>query len=267
MKNVNSKLILVFIFIIFIELITAHISYAKFNKTDIVGMWLFDEGKGNTVSDLSGNENNGTIIGTPIWEKGSFGNSLSINASNYVRVPHKPELSLKTFTITAWLSTKAGGAWIGVISKSFDNPTRNYTLYLHQNTNTASISIGNKAAGTWSDATGKTPVNDGKWHHVAISFDEKSKIGKVFTDGVQEAQYNVLHEVPINEADLVFAAWHHSGGNSGYIGLLDEIAIFKVALDENDIKGIMQNGLGKLNLLSVESKGKIVSFWGKVKSF
>ncbi len=266
MRNANFKLIFIFITLVFIEFAVVHISYAKFNKTDIIGIWLFDEGKGNTVSDSSGNGNDGTIIGTPIWEKGKFGNALSIAASNYIRVPNKPELSLKTFTITAWLSTKSGGAWIGVISKSFDNPTRNYTLYLHQNTNTASISIGNKAAGTWSDATGTTPVNDGKWHHVAISFEEKSKVGRVFTDGIQEAQYNISHDIPINDADLVFAAWHHSGGNSGYIGLLDEIAIIKVAIDESDVKAIMQNGLGNLGFLTVESNGRVTTFWGKIKS-
>lgn len=267
MRIANIKLVLIFIILVFTEFVAVHVGYAKFNKTDIVGIWLFDEGKGNIVGDSSGNGNDGTIIGTAIWEKGNFGNALNITASNYVRVPNKPELSLKTFTITAWLSTRSGGAWIGVISKSIDNPTRNYTLYLHQNTNTASISIGNKVAGTWSDATGKTPVNDGKWHHVAISFEEKSKIGKVFTDGVQEAQYTITHDVPLNDADLVFAAWHHAGGNSGYIGLLDEIAIIKVALDESDIKAIMQNGLSKLIFLAVESKGKTTTFWSKIKSY
>lgn len=67
------------------------------------------------------------------------------------------------------------------------------------------------------------------------------------------------------KADLVFASWAHGGGNGGYIGLLDEIAILKAALGETDIKDIMQNGLGKISF-PVESKGRMASFWGKVKS-
>lgn len=265
LKGVN--LMIVGMAVLFAVDMLANSSYAKIDPETIVGMWLFDEGKGETVEDSSGNGHDGTITGPPDWGEGKFGEALNVGAGNFVRVPHSEDLSLKTFTVTAWLSTEVGGAWIGVISKSHDNPTRNYTLYLHQNSDTASISIGNEAAGTWSDKTGATPVNDGEWHHVAISFDEKSKVGRVFTDGVQEGQYTVAHDVPQNNADLVFAAWHHSGGNAGYIGMLDEIAIFDVALEEEDIQTIMNEGLEKaLGITAVSSTGKLTTTWGEVKA-
>lgn len=239
--------------------------YANIDPGSIVGMWLFDEEDDNIVGDSSGNGHDGTITGPTEWTEGVFGGALNIGAGNFVRVPHSEDLTLQSFTVTAWLQTQVGGAWIGVISKSYDNQTRNYTLYLHQTSNTASISIGNEAGGSWSDTTGTTPINDGDWHHVAINFDAETKIGKVFTDGVQEGQYTVAHDVPQNDADLVFAAWHHSGGNSGYIGLLDEIAIFSVALEETDIQEIMRNGLSALGA-SVEPAGKLATIWGQIRS-
>ena len=233
---------------------------------NIVGMWLFDEGEDEMiVGDSSENGHDGTITGPPEWVEGKFGDALNIGAGNFVRVPNSEDLSLKTFTVTAWLSTESGGGWIGVISKSHTNETRNYTIYLYENTVTASISIGNEAAGAWSDKTGTTKIDDGEWHHVAISFDEKTKVGRVFTDGVQEGQYTVAHDIPQNDADLVFAAWHHAGGNGGYIGLLDEIAVFNVALEEADIKEIMQNGLSAL-VSPVEPKDKLAARWGEIKS-
>ncbi len=84
---------------------------------------------------------------------------------------------------------------------------------------------------------------------------------------MQEAQYTVAHDVPQHEADLVFASWTHGGGNGGYIGLLDDIAIFNVAVAEADIQDIMQNGLSELGSSPVKPKDKLASRWGKIKSF
>ena len=37
------------------------------SESGLVGYWNFNEGEGNTLYDLSGNENNGTINGDPQW--------------------------------------------------------------------------------------------------------------------------------------------------------------------------------------------------------
>lgn len=241
-------------------------SEAKIDAKDVVGLWLFDEGKGEAVSDASGNKHDGKIIGPPKWVDGKFAKALQIAGDNYVRVPHSETLSLKTYTITVWFSTNSGGNWIGVLSKSHNNQTRNYTIYIHKDNNTASMSIGDEAGNGWRDTSGTTKVNDGKWHHIAISFDDRARIGKVFTDGIQEGQYTVATKVPQNNADLVFAAWHHAGGNSGFAGILDEISIFSVALEEADIKDIMQKGLKSLLSSPVEFKAKLAITWGEIKS-
>ena len=49
-------------------------------------------------------------------------------------------------------------------------------------------------------------------------------------------------------------------------GIVDEVAIFNVALQEEDIIDIMNNGLQKtLKYLSVESIGKLTATWGDIK--
>ncbi|MFC1714792.1 LamG domain-containing protein [Candidatus Poribacteria bacterium] len=256
---------LIFLLVCMMSVLTVERTLANIDPETIVGMWLFDDGDGEIVGDSSENGHDGTITGLPTWVDGKFGEALDVGGGNFVRVPHSEDLTLQSFTVTAWLQTQVGGAYIGVISKAHDNPTRNYTLYLRLDSNTASMSIGNEAGGNWSDKTGITPVNDGDWHHVAIMFDAETKVGKVFTDGVQEGQYTVAHDVPQGNADLVFAAWGHGGGNGGYIGLLDEIAIFNVALEEADIKRIMEKGLNELSA-PVEPNGKLTVRWGAIKS-
>ena len=231
----------------------------------IVGMWLFDEGEGDIVGDSSGNGHDGVITGPPQWTVGQFGDALDTSTISFVTVPHSEDLSLTTFTITVWLSMDGGAGWIGVVSKANQEIDRNYTLFLYDGTGAASISIGDEAGNTWNDGTGTTRVNDGTWHHVAISFDDETNTGRVFTDGVEEAEYTDETEVPQNEADLMFNSWFHGGVFGGYIGLLDEIAIFNVALEEADIKEIMGNGLDTFFAL-VKPEDKLTVRWGAIKS-
>ena len=40
---------------------------------DISGLWLFNEGSGSTVHDYSGNNWDGEVVRTPIWETGPYG--------------------------------------------------------------------------------------------------------------------------------------------------------------------------------------------------
>lgn len=162
MNNVKLRLITtsVILILIVISLMLTSQSVAIIDPKSAIGIWLLDEGKGQIAKDASGNGNDGNFFGAVQWDKGQFGTAVKFGGgADYIRVPHSDKLSLTTFTLTAWLLTKSGGDWIGVISKSHNNQTRNYTLYIHKDSNTASISIGDEAANSWHDASGKTIVS------------------------------------------------------------------------------------------------------------
>ena len=42
-------------------------SHAKIEKDEILGLWLFDDGKGNALKDSSGNDNHSKLIDGPIF--------------------------------------------------------------------------------------------------------------------------------------------------------------------------------------------------------
>ena len=48
----------------------------------LVGLWLMNEGGGNTVADLSGNGNTGSLVAAPLFVGGKFGPALSFNGLN-----------------------------------------------------------------------------------------------------------------------------------------------------------------------------------------
>lgn len=68
-------------------------SFAEIDFETCVGMWLFDEGSGNVVEDLSGKDNNGTIAGGAKWVDGMFGKALSLDGTDdYVEIAHDETL-------------------------------------------------------------------------------------------------------------------------------------------------------------------------------
>ena len=54
---------------------------AKIDPDSITGMWLFNEGKGGTAADASGNGNDGEIHGAK-WVDGKFGKALEFNGTD-----------------------------------------------------------------------------------------------------------------------------------------------------------------------------------------
>ena len=49
----------------------------------------------------------------------------------------------------------------------------------------------------------------------------------------------------------------------GFKGVIDEVGVFNAALPEGDIKGIMNNGLSGMTVIS--PSGKLAATWGEIK--
>lgn len=90
-----------------------NVANAALDEDTIQGMWTFEEGKGETVTDLSGNESDGTFVGDLKWAKGKFGGGLEFNGvDTWVEIgTHGDADSLaaldfkesKGFSIHAWV--------------------------------------------------------------------------------------------------------------------------------------------------------------------
>lgn len=70
------RLLWVSAIVLFIVGTLAVSSYAALDPDTLVGVWKFDEGKGNTAKDSSGNGNDGTLTNKPKWVDGKFGKAL-----------------------------------------------------------------------------------------------------------------------------------------------------------------------------------------------
>ena len=151
----------------------------------LVAVWLFDENQGLEAADASGNGHDGDIKGAK-WVQGKIGTGLEFNGDgNIVEIPHEADFDLTEYTISAWIKTEPTGLWQTVIGKEpvAGNP-RNYGIFVAGNTKLLGVNY--TTAGAWKTAFSKTVAADGKWHHVAATFD--GKVLRAYFDGVMEGE-------------------------------------------------------------------------------
>ena len=118
MKNRVETLINLFVACLLLGLLVTN-ARSEIDKHTIA-VWLFEEGKGNKVEDVSGNGHDGKLTGKPKWVGSKFGKGLSLpgDASGYVVVESSQKLKVKQLTIEALIMpTKPTGKWQGIICK------------------------------------------------------------------------------------------------------------------------------------------------------
>lgn len=248
------KAIVVCINLIVITLIFAPQSDAEIDPESIAGVWLFDEGSGDTVGDSSGKDNNGKFVNDPKWVAGKFGEALDFDGDDdSVEVPDSDSLDVTAVTLAAWVKSEANMLLDGN-AIVYKNPS-----YIHQYW-ASTMNPGVFVAGQWC-GSGWLPqavIWDDSWHHVALTYD--GEIQKYYADGVFIGENAACEgDIDISDSSLTIGT-----GNTGfYTGSIDELAVFNVALDEGDIEIIATEGLG--SLAAVLPTGKLTTTWGNIK--
>ncbi len=239
-------------------------SSASFDFDNIMGMWLFDEGEGTVASDSSENGNDGTIHGAT-WVNGKFGKALQFDgAANWVEVPHSDTVGFEagtSFTLTLhFKGTKVGGSLAG---KNYEDKSQVLPWYMLWNgggdnkvtfflRNTASVSYRPQSA---------TEIGDDEWHFVAGRADAETGKVTLWIDGKQEAELDFDTNSGYGNSEGVFHIGRHFDRYTA--GIIDEVLLFNVALDEADMNAIMEDGIQ--TVAAVEASGKLTTTWGTLK--
>ncbi|MDE0400227.1 MAG: LamG domain-containing protein [Candidatus Poribacteria bacterium] len=247
-------------------LATSPHALAKIDPDTVVGMWLFEEGVGDVAKDTSKSGNDGTIAGPKKWRDGKFGQALEFNGNDvYVEVESNKSITLEELTIVAWanLEPSQGARWQSIMMRG-QNP-RNYLLAVDKDSQTLQFSLTKGAPGAWGGPIGGPVVTGDGWHHLAGVVGEKAGL-VIYADGEEVGKQ--AYAKPSLDADPGrMRIGDGSNGGHQCEGLLDEVALFNVPLEQDDIKTIMNDGLERATgLLAVEPENKLTTIWGKLKS-
>ena len=249
-------------FLMIIGLLTGGASAVALDTEGLVGAWLLDEGKGNILTDSSGNGLDGEIVsGKTKWVQGQFEGGLEFDGNGMAQVPDNDLLDLESFTLAAWVNVpKISGKWQIIASKENRGPTgRNYGLFGNINTGVVHYSFTTNSG--WKSFDAKTPITDGKWHHVAGTY--QAPDFRMYLDGEVDAETAPATD-PDNHDNVLFIGGCDIG-DYWMTGTIDELVLFNRALAPAEITELMNDGLAVG--LPVQPKEKLVTTWGRLKDF
>ena len=268
-------------------------TYAALDPADIIAIWLFDEGEGDTANDASGNPHDmdGTLEGghgddedlRPKWVDGKFGKALKcegegsvISVPNFIKderlgpdeddeaagnLPDETEI-----TITAWVqrNDKIGSAAQKDLFSFEPGGPWDKRILVHL---------------PWDDGEGEFvlwqygkpaprnhwefPANGGEMNHYAFTGNGEETV--IYQNG--EFMHRGPGAKPFIRTDE-HGPWHICGrfGSSVQV-TVDEVGVFSRVLSNNEIVSIMRGGLDEVvAALSVEPAEKLSTTWGEIKT-
>jgi len=171
----------------------------------------------------------------------SFSTTNNTNTGGRVNLPavgttiYQPA----SFTIEAFINTTQTGSFSNLFSYSradgngatwMLDTNSNGTLRARFDTQALGTS-GPTAPGFNQNITTTGAINDGAWHHVAMTYDAATRQILIYRDYVQVGSAIATNALVYDNSAAGFGA---GGGGQGYNGLMDEVRLSNAVLGTND---------------------------------
>jgi hypothetical protein len=199
---------------------------------NLIGWWKLDAGSGTIALDWSGHNMNGTLQNDPQWADGYDGGALQFDGTD-------DSVELGDFvpplqgTVTFWMNP----ASVGPRGRIFGGADE-FEVYV-ENDVLANQLFAAGGAPEYLESTATIPTDT--WTHVALTYDGTSQRLQIYLNGTLDAENSTGDDVWAGGA---VALGHRAGRNQEYYqGLLDDVRIYNVVLNQEQIKETMRGDL------------------------
>jgi hypothetical protein len=198
----------------------------------MIALYRFDETDGTVAHDSSGNDLNATLVNSPQWAKGMFGNAIRFDGDkSYLQLP---DLGIQTaLTVSVWLNMETRGKDELASSIMHCDSWTDGDLHYMVDRNKGDIVV---AVGGTGDLRSKFMFTDdylGKWVHVALVYDSKARTLQLYINGEPDVNKGVGVSRPINLSRAKIGTW--GGGSRMFNGMMDDFRFYDKALTQEEI--------------------------------
>ena len=214
---------------------------------DLVGHWRLDEGSGTTVSDSSGNGNDGTIVNKPTWITGINGGALEFHGlgaagggGDYMDCGNDASLDITGPTsIALWIRPDADdpegkGTETAPMAKAMSGMSPDWSYQVRYGWGGPQPYMAftfNTSPRAWAFVGRKLERNE--WCHIACSYDGTTL--KCYLDG-EQTDSTPMGPITSSPTPVLIGS---DGWGCDWIGAIDDVRIYNHALSEAEILGTM----------------------------
>jgi len=205
----------------------------------------FDETTGTVALEQRSGQQVPAINFSPQWQTGKKGGAIyfpGTPVNSLLKIAHNPSLYLnnQSFTISFWFKSPGGIADSYLYHKGMHDKTNNGTgkwIGIQYKGTTLTFAIDDDATKTNVDIAGANKWFNNTWHHLACVRDITSDKLIVYVDGAKVGEKTDGTGAIGETGDLIIGNRNGYFDNP-YIGSLDELALYGVALTADEVKDI-----------------------------
>jgi hypothetical protein len=192
-------------------------------------------GTGNLWEDLTGNNNDATLVNTPTYNSG-FGGHLIFDdtQSEYATIPDIGDLNEWTVEVWFRLNTSLTGKISSIVTNQFDLSSKlNFTIGTNNQPTNANLAVG-FFDGSWRSTTGFVP-NTGQWYQVVGTYDGTTL--RQYVDGTASGGTLTYSGTPQSGGEIrIMRRWDSALQASNLIdGDLQIVRIYNRALSSSEV--------------------------------
>jgi glucose/arabinose dehydrogenase len=209
--------------------------------------WRLGETTGTAAADSSGSNRPGTYVNGVVLNQagalvGDTNRAVTLDGTND-RIGRNPAAGISGTAITTdlWLKTTTTKA-AGIVSYATSGSADEFHLRTPSNLRVY-------VKGTASPATG-VKLNDGQWHHLAVSWTSTGGAVRVYKDGALAYSGTLRAGTTLTAGGALVLGQDQDSVNGGfetaqaYPGQLDEVALYRTALSLARVQAHRSAGLG-----------------------
>ena len=205
------------------------------------GWWRLDDctwTSGSAVADSSGNNVDGTVMGTLARGVGQICGAATLpgNDADYIDIANNALLNISDeLTVMTWIRPdtlpNSGLMTIG---------SNDWNYEFHVNSAGRIYWWWNDAGGTVHTLTSSSTLSAGNWYHVAIVYSQSGGFQRIYINGRQRGSSNRNEALRLFNGPLQIGADQGFSGRN-FDGLIDEFKVFNRALTGEEIDDYFNN--------------------------
>lgn len=204
--------------------------------------WTFDQTGGLVAPDSSGNGNDGTLKGDPVWRPygGWFNGAIDLDGKGdgvIVKNPAGFNFAPNSFSVSAWVNARqTKGQWRAILEYNRDGLNDNrFGLWIDPE-GRFHFRVG------WTTWHSAQSLNPNQWYHLVATYNASNERMNLYVDGLLDGQTKKFFGFNRPAVSTLTIGVRGSQDAEYFDGLIDDVRVFDVTLAEEDILALAGAG-------------------------